>query len=272
MGPPAADVGSGQVRDYFRSRSTKAAELIVSSMSAGVWAARRKGLVLAARHVHAAIDENPKVWAKRRVSQRWPPSNHAPGAGMKNSVNMLPTRATTCAAGRRVAASRARRRASPEFFQLRIRRLVAQQLERGDARGGGQRIAAQRAGLKHFAGGQHVIHDVGASAVGANGQSAADDLAQRGQVGCDLPKLLSPAKGDAKAGHHFVEDEQGAMPGGERSQCRHEFGDGITQPMLPTTGSTITAANGAGRAHRTRLPGRARRYIPTPSCPGWRPP
>ena len=54
-----------------------------------------------------------------------------------------------------------------------------------DAGGRRQRIAAERAGLKDFAGRQDVLHDVGAAAVGADRQAAADDFAERRQVGLD---------------------------------------------------------------------------------------
>ena len=133
---------------------------------------------------------------------------------------------------------------APRRFEPRDKGgLVASSCERGDAGGGGQRIAAQRAGLKDFAGRQHVVHDVGPAAVGADRQAAADDLAQRGQIGRDAEQRLGAAIGHAKAGHHLVEDQQRAVPlRSARARADRNSRVGTTQPMLPTTGSTITAA------------------------------
>ena len=72
-------------------------------------------------------------------------------------------------------------------------------------------IAAERAGLKHFAGRQHVLHDLGPAAVGADGQAAADDFAERREVGLDAEQRLRTAVGHAEAGHHFVADQQRAV-------------------------------------------------------------
>ncbi len=56
-------------------------------------------------------------------------------------------------------------------LQPLVRRIVPQQSQRGDAGCGGHRVAAERARLKHFAGGQHVIHDVGPATVGTQSAS-----------------------------------------------------------------------------------------------------
>ena len=56
-----------------------------------------------------------------------------------------------------------------------------------------------------------MIHDIRAAAIGAQRQAAADDLAERREVGRDAEKLLRPAVGQPEAGHHLVEDEQCAM-------------------------------------------------------------
>ena len=115
--------------------------------------------------------------------------------------------------------------------------------QRGDAGGRGQRIAAERAGLKHLAGRQHVVHDVGPAAVGADRQAAADDLAQRRQIGLDAEQLLRAAVGDAEAGHHFVADQQRAVLLRQfAAALAGTRGVGTTTPMLPTIGSKITPA------------------------------
>ena len=43
------------------------------------------------------------------------------------------------------------------------------------------------------------------------GQAAADDFAERGEVGLDVVELLRAAEGEAEAGHDLVEDEQRAV-------------------------------------------------------------
>ena len=125
---------------------------------------------------------------------------------------MLPTRADLVGdpglGGRRAQAGFQPR---AELLEALVRRVVAQRAERARAGGRGQRIAAERAGLKHLAGRQHVVHDLGAAAVGPDGQAAADDLAERRQVGLDAQPLLRPAIGHAEAGHHFVADQQRAV-------------------------------------------------------------
>ena len=84
---------------------------------------------------------------------------------------------------------------------------------------------------------------VGAAAIGADRQTAADDLAQRGEVGSNLPERLRAAVGHAKAGHHFVADQQRAvLARSARSSASRKAVEGTTQPMLPTTGSKITPA------------------------------
>ena len=81
---------------------------------------------------------------------------------LKNSVIMLPTRVSVCGTS---AASRRRQALLPvghsscfQSLDTADRRAAP---ERRDAGRGRQRIAAERSGLKHFAGRQHVIHDLG---------------------------------------------------------------------------------------------------------------
>ena len=56
------------------------------------------------------------------------------------------------------------------------------------------------------------------AAVSADGQAAADDLAERGDVGRDAVQLLRAAAREAEAGHHLVEDEQRAVAPRELAQ------------------------------------------------------
>ena len=43
------------------------------------------------------------------------------------------------------------------------------------------------------------------------GKPAADDFAQRGQIGHDSVNFLRAAARDAKTGHHFIEDQERAV-------------------------------------------------------------
>ena len=98
--------------------------------------------------------------------------------------------------------------AGGEGFEQGVGGAVLEDVERGDAGGHGQGIARERAGLVDGPGGRDLVHQVGAAAVSADGQTAADDLAQAGEVGLDAVEPLRPAQADAEAGHHFIEDEQ----------------------------------------------------------------
>jgi hypothetical protein len=92
------------------------------------------------------------------------------------------------------------------FFQKRIWVGVAQYFKRGNACRGGQWISAQRAGLKHFACGQNVIHNISAATVSANRQSAADDFAERCEVRAHSEQRLCSAVRHAKSGHYLVQN------------------------------------------------------------------
>ena len=86
-----------------------------------------------------------------------------------------------------------------------------------------------------------------ATAVRADGQSAADDLAQAGQVGRDAEALLGAAARDAETGDDLVEDQQRAVArASSRAGARGSPAPGGTTPMLPATGSTMTAAMSLG--------------------------
>jgi len=94
--------------------------------------------------------------------------------------------------------------------------------QHGQARGGRERISAQRTGLIHRTGGGDPAHEIGAASVGADRQPAAQDLAQRGQVRPDPIHLLRPARGQAEARHDLVEDQDRAVLVTERAQILQE--------------------------------------------------
>ena len=74
----------------------------------------------------------------------------------------------------------------------------------------------------HRASGSHHFHGALAAAVGAHRQTAANHLAHGGEVGGDAKAGLGSAIGDAEAGHHFVEHQQGAVFTGDFPQTFKE--------------------------------------------------
>ena len=89
---------------------------------------------------------------------------------------------------------------------------VVEEVEDGQAGGGGQGVPRQRARLVDGpAGGEH-RHHVGPAPEGGEGQSPADDLAEGGEVGGDAEVGLGAAGAEAEAGDDLVEDEEGAGP------------------------------------------------------------
>lgn len=97
---------------------------------------------------------------------------------------------------------------------------VFELFQRGDASGHGERVAAESAGLIDGAEGRELIHDLGLAAEGTDGEAAADDFTQRGEVGRDADAFLHATGGDAKAGHDLVENEYAAVGGAELA---HQF-------------------------------------------------
>ena len=77
--------------------------------------------------------------------------------------------------------------------------------------GHGYGVAGECAGLVHGSEGCDVGHEFDAGAVCADGESAADDLAEAGDVGLDVVQLLCAAVGYPESGDDFVEDEEAAL-------------------------------------------------------------
>src|SRR5438874_61881 len=71
-----------------------------------------------------------------------------------------------------------------------------------------QRIPRQRARLIDGPRRRHFLHHVLAAAEASHRKSAADHLAEAGQVGLDAVALLGPTARHPEAGHHLVEDEE----------------------------------------------------------------
>ena len=85
-------------------------------------------------------------------------------------------------------------------------------VERGEPGRRGQRVAGQRAGVEHRAERRQRLHDVAPAADGADRQAAADDLAERREVGRDVVLRLRAAGVEPEPGDHLVEDQQRADP------------------------------------------------------------
>ena len=131
---------------------------------------------------------------------------------VKNPVNMEPTRLNVTGTPASAAAARSPcSRSAESFLQRLVDARLRKQLQRLDAGGHGQRISRKRSCLIDGPDGRYLFHDLALAAERAHRQTAADDLAEAGQVGFDLVELLCAAEGDAEAGHDLVEDQDDAV-------------------------------------------------------------
>src|SRR5207245_1933582 len=120
------------------------------------------------------------------------------------------------------------RQAGAERLEPRVGLAVLERAQGGEPGRHRERVTRQRARLVHAAERRHVVHHAAPPAVGAHGQSAADDLAQAREVGAHAVELLGAAVGDAEARDHLVEDQERpvlrgdlAQPGEEARGRRH---------------------------------------------------
>ena len=98
--------------------------------------------------------------------------------------------------------------------------------QRREAGGHCDRIARQRARLVDGAERRDVLHDLAAATEGTHRHAAADDLAERRQVGPDAVECLGAALRNAEPGHHLVEDQHGAVLRALLAQSLEEAGHG----------------------------------------------
>ena len=106
---------------------------------------------------------------------------------------------------------------------------LAQRLEPRSHR---QRISRECARLVDPTLRRDVRHQLPATPVRGGRQPAPHDLPKRGQVGLDLEESLSPARRNAEARHHLVENEQGAALVAGLSQTREEARLGRDEPHV----------------------------------------
>ena len=122
----------------------------------------------------------------------------------------------------------------------------ADDLQRGQTGGHGDRIAGQRAGLVNRAERRHHVHHQRGSADRAHRHATADDLAEGGEVRRHPETGLRAAERDPEPGHHLVEDQDGVVLVAEVAQSLQEALAGRMRFMLPGTGSTIRQATSSG--------------------------
>ena len=111
----------------------------------------------------------------------------------------------------------------------------------GQAAGGGDGVARERAGLIDGAERGELLHDIALAAKGGQGHAAAYDFAHDGDVGREARdglgvQALHAAQRGAKAGHHFVIDEQRAVLGAQLAAAAHEIKAGAHEVHVARDG------------------------------------
>ncbi|EJK92630.1 hypothetical protein UUU_06160 [Klebsiella pneumoniae subsp. pneumoniae DSM 30104 = JCM 1662 = NBRC 14940] len=96
-------------------------------------------------------------------------------------------------------------------------------VQAGEASRHGDRVAGEGARLIDRTGGSQGIHHLTAAAEGAYRHPAADDFPQTGQIRLHAVVSLSACQRHAEAGHHFVDNQQGAKFVAQGAQARQEF-------------------------------------------------
>ena len=111
--------------------------------------------------------------------------------------------------------------------------------------------------MKHRAVGREAVHDLGASAEGADRQAATDDLAERGEVGLDAVRACAPPRPTRKPVMTSSENQQravlsaGAQAREEARQRRHAVH--VTRHRLDNDTGNFLAVRLECRAHRFKM-------------------
>ena len=195
--------------------STSAAASVIASMSSSrVRKADERRLELARREREAALEHAAEVARVARRCRTWTRSSSRTTVlvGEEHARHRADARAGTRRYargldGRAQARLEARALALELVVDARLRERVDER-EAGDHR---DRVARERARLVDGADRRELLHDLALAAEGADGEAAADDLAERGEVGRDAVALLRAAERDAEAGDDLVEDEHDAV-------------------------------------------------------------
>ena len=99
-----------------------------------------------------------------------------------------------------------------------------QDVEGGGACGEGDGVGGHRPGLVDRPGGGEQIHQPGGADDSGEGEAAADDLAEGGDVGADIDELLISVVAESEAGDDLIEDQDGAVLGAEVAETLEEGG------------------------------------------------
>lgn len=118
--------------------------------------------------------------------------------------------------------------------------------EGGQACGHGHGVSGEGAGLVDGAVGGEVAHDVGAAAEGCGGKASGDDFSEGDEVPGDAVDAVPAVAGGAETGHHFVEDEQGAVGVGDLFEFGVEAGVGGDGAHVAGGGFCDDAGDGVG--------------------------
>ena len=103
--------------------------------------------------------------------------------------------------------------------KMLISAVLIEFLELGEAGNHGEGVSAEGSRLVDGTIGRELIHDIGPSAEGSHGKSAADDLAHGGEVRGEVFEFLHTAFGETEAGHDFIENDECAVLGREIAHC-----------------------------------------------------
>ena len=218
---------------------------MVVSMSAGEWAADMNP---ASKADGAKYTPSSSMRWKNRLKRSMSQAiTFAKLSTRRSAVKKIAEHPADVVGGEGNAAARGRT-GEPLHEQIgaRVQPLVkarhCDEIQSGQPGRHGDRVSRKSPRLVNGSQGRELLHDVAPSAERAHRHAAADDFAERGEVGTYSVKCLRAAQGDAKPGHHLVEYQQRADPIAFLAQRPEEARRGRTQFMLPATGSTMTQA------------------------------
>ena len=121
-------------------------------------------------------------------------------------------------------------------FRERLRPLphagAREHLQRGEPGRHGQRVTRQRARLVHRTGRCHTLHQVSPAAVCRGRQTAADHLAEAGEIGLHAVEHLGTLRVNPPAGHDLVEYQDGPVAARHRAKPLEEAGDRRDHPHV----------------------------------------
>ncbi|OQC67830.1 MAG: hypothetical protein BWX50_01312 [Euryarchaeota archaeon ADurb.Bin009] len=95
------------------------------------------------------------------------------------------------------------------------------------------RVAAERPRLVDGSRRRDQVHDVAPPSEGPDGEAAADDLAERGDIGLYIIKYFGAADADPVAGDHLIEYEEDPVGGGDLADVGEVAAVGEDRPDVP---------------------------------------